>query len=396
MQNSRLYLPKKYRQNPKGRTYDSLSRVSSAQGRKPKYNRGHMAIYHLHTEPASRTNGKSAVAMAAYRCGGRLLDNRTGEVKDYSRKQGILDTAIFYPHGVKFDRQELWNLAEASEKRKDARIARKIRIALPHELEQEARFKLVNDFALGLVDRYGIAVDASIHDPDRQGDNRNYHAHLLLTTRQISQDGLGEKSDLERSDKALKLEGKNSTIQQIKEIRSQWEELCNTALERQGREERISAKSYRAREIDQQPTIHIGPAATAMERRGIQTRKVILNRAIRKQNQRRVLMRRLGRVRREIDQAEREISEIKQAIEKEQRQQLRQTVRKEESRPESREAMRQQEQESRAQTPKLSASDLLEKVSKSHMDERKLTVSDLLNRKQKGREKGLNHDERER
>lgn len=281
-----------------------------------------MAIYHLHTEPASRSNGKSAVAMAAYRCGGRLIDDRTGEIKDYSRKQGIIQTALFYPDGVGFDRQTLWNMAESAEKRKDSRVAREIRIAIPHELEPEARIKLVNDFSLDLVNRYGIAVDASIHDPDRQGDNRNYHAHLLLTTRQISQDGLGEKSDLERSDKALKLEGKISTIQQIKDIREEWENLCNVALERQGREERISAKSYRAREIDQQPTIHIGPAATAMDRRGVQTRKVILNRAIRKHNASRRLVRRLGRVRREMELTEREIRELKCQIGREESQVL--------------------------------------------------------------------------
>lgn len=248
-----------------------------------------MAIYHLHTSPASRSSGKSAVAMAAYRSGGRLLDERTGEIKDYTRKQGIIETAIFYPQEVKFDRQILWNMAEAAEKRKDARIAREIRIALPHELDQEERSKLVKDFAQELVTRYGIAVDLSIHEPDRQGDNRNFHAHLLLTTRLITSEGLSEKSDLEKSDKALKQAGKLNGKEQITEIRETWQNMCNLALERQGREERISAKSYKKRGMDLEPTIHLGPQATAMERRGIETNKGIWNRIIKKNNLMRIL-----------------------------------------------------------------------------------------------------------
>lgn len=155
-----------------------------------------MAIYSLHTSSASRRSEKSAVAMAAYRSGLRLTDERTGEICDYTRKRGIIETSLFFPNGVSFDRQTLWNMAEAAEKRKDGRIAREIRIALPHELTEQERSKVAKEFVKQLVEKYQIAVDLSLHQPDRQGDNRNFHAHLLLTTRQITPEGLSDKSNL--------------------------------------------------------------------------------------------------------------------------------------------------------------------------------------------------------
>lgn len=276
-----------------------------------------MAIYSLHTEPASRSSGKNAIAMAAYRSGGRLIDERTGEIKDYSRKQGIIETALIYPQAVNFDRQTLWNMAERAEKRKDSRIAREIRIALPHELDQNERSKLVKYFAQAIVDRYQIAVDLSIHQPDRKGDNRNFHAHLLLTTRQITTEGLSDKSDLEKNDKALKKSGKLNGKEQIIEIREQWENLCNIALERKGREERISAKSYKERNIDLIPTIHLGPSVTAMERKGIETEKGNYNREVKSRNRRRILLFERDRLQKEIDLLTNHITELKNELNKE-------------------------------------------------------------------------------
>lgn len=243
-----------------------------------------MAIYSLSINPASRGNGKSAIAMAAYRAGERLLDRLTGTVADYTKKAGVILKEILCPRDIKIEREELWNLAEKAEKRKDARIAREIRLALPHELDEKEREILAREFAQDLVNKYGVAVDLSIHLPDKNGDQRNHHAHLLLTTRQITRDGLGEKSTLERSDKFLREHGLKSGKQQMIEIRDAWENFCNRSLERQGIEERISAKSNKARGIDRDPTIHLGPTATALERKGIKTERGNLNRIIEKEN----------------------------------------------------------------------------------------------------------------
>ena len=238
-----------------------------------------MASYHCSIKPVSRGNGRSSTAAAAYRAGVCITDERTGEVHDYTRKKGVEYTELVLPEGVSFDREELWNAAENSEKRKDARVAREFELALPAELTPKQRRELATDFAKSLVDRYGVAADVSVHEPSRNGDQRNHHAHILITTRQISAQGLGEKTDLEREDKALRAQGKPSGRKQIEALRADWATRCNRTLERAGHEARVSHKSLEAQGINREPTSHLGPVATAMERRGIQTERGNLNRA---------------------------------------------------------------------------------------------------------------------
>lgn len=238
-----------------------------------------MAIYHCNVKPVSRGEGRSATAAAAYRAGVFLKDERTGEVHDYTRKQGVEHTELVFPHGVNMSREELWNAAEGAEKRKDARIAREFEIALPAELSKEQRRELATDFAKNLVERYGVAADIAMHEPSRNGDQRNYHAHILITTRKITAQGLGEKTDLEREDKALRAQGKPSGRKQIEALRADWATRCNRTLERAGHEARVSHKSLEAQGINRAPSVHLGPTATAMERRGIQTERGDLNRA---------------------------------------------------------------------------------------------------------------------
>ena len=238
-----------------------------------------MASYHCSIKPVSRGNGRSSTAAAAYRAGVCITDERTGEVHDYTRKKGVEYTELVLPKGVSFDREKLWNTAENSEKRKDARVAREFELALPAELTPKQRRELATDFAKNLVDRYGVAADVAIHEPSRKGDQRNHHAHILITTRQLSSKGLGEKTDLEREDKMLRELGKPSGRKQIEVLRADWATRCNAALEHAGHEARVSHKSLEAQGINREPTRHLGPAATAMERRGIQTERGDLNRA---------------------------------------------------------------------------------------------------------------------
>ncbi|WP_278559363.1 MobQ family relaxase [Acidaminococcus intestini] len=229
-----------------------------------------MVIYHCSVKTVGRSAGRSAVASAAYRSGVYLKDERTGEVHDYRRKAGIEHTELFLPSGVKFDREHLWNSAEASEKRKNSTVAREYEISLPEELNSEQRTELTRDFARHLVDRYGVAVDVSIHAPSRGGDIRNYHAHILTTTRQVTPQGFAAKTRV--------LDDKKTG--EIEHVRATWAQLTNQALERAGHPERVSHKSLEAQGIDREPTTHLGPAATAMERRGIQTERGELNRSV--------------------------------------------------------------------------------------------------------------------
>ena len=143
-----------------------------------------MAIFHCSTSHIRRGAGHSAVAAAAYRSASCLADERTGEVADYTRKAGVLSAEIVMPYGLPApDRAALFNAAEAAEQRKDARTAREWRIALPDELNSDQRRALAHEFAQTLAERYGVASDVCLHAPDRGGDQRNWHGHILCTVR---------------------------------------------------------------------------------------------------------------------------------------------------------------------------------------------------------------------
>lgn len=251
-----------------------------------------MAIFHLTTKNISRSAGQSAVAKAAYNARNCLTDERTGELRDYSRKEGLLFSGIFAPKNAPewaHDRAELWNQAEAAETRKNARTAREIEIALPHELTDEQRRYLVQDFVREQFVRRGMVADVCIHAPDRTGDGRNYHAHILLTTREIGPEGFtGKNRDWNKAE----------TLEAWREA---WERTANRHLERHGHEARIDRRTLKAQGIDREPTRHLGPQAVAMQRRGLEPNRYAELKEIEARNQQRAeLSAALGEVRREI------------------------------------------------------------------------------------------------
>lgn len=248
-----------------------------------------MATYHCAVKPISRSDGRSAVASAAYRAGIELVDKRTGLVHDYTRKSGVLSSEIIAPMGARIaDHSALWNAVEAAEKRKDARTAREIIVALPDELTAGERRELATEYAEYLSDLYGVAVQLDLHAPDKQGDSRNWHAHLLLTTRELTltADGpeLGPKSTLELSDTDRKKRGLGRARAELERIRETWADMQNAALERANRPERVDHRSFKAQGIDRIPQIKMGQAANALERKGIATEKGDYNRNIAEQN----------------------------------------------------------------------------------------------------------------
>lgn len=250
-----------------------------------------MAMFHLSTKTISRKTGRTATASAAYRAGEKIECERTGLVHDYTRKKGVMATSSFLYDGntkVELNRQDLWNTAEKSEKRKDARTAREIVVNLPHELSPDQRKNLVDDFTKIVAQSYGVAIDYAIHEPNKRGDDRNYHAHILMTTRTASIENgvltLGAKSNLELENKALKSKGLISTQEQITMIRKNWADYTNHHLKKAGLDISIDHRSHKDRGLDTAPTIKMGVSATAMERRGIKTDKGDINRAIQQGN----------------------------------------------------------------------------------------------------------------
>ncbi|UXR92908.1 Ti-type conjugative transfer relaxase TraA [Agrobacterium tumefaciens] len=232
-----------------------------------------MAIYHLSTKPVSRSSGRSAVASAAYRCAVLLVNQRDGLVHDFTHKEGVEHSEIVLPQGVSadwaLDRSKLWNAAEFAEKRKDARVAREFEIALPHELSPEGRLKAARAFAQDLANRYGAAVDFAIHSPSEHGDIRNYHAHVLMTTRQVGKAGLGEKTVLEHNNARLLANGMATTDMQLRDIRQSWEGIANRQLQREGLDVRIDHRSHIERGLELSPTEHMGVHASQMQQQGM-------------------------------------------------------------------------------------------------------------------------------
>ena len=181
---------------------------------------------------------------------------------------------------------ELWNKAEFAESRKNSTVARELLVALPHELTTKQRRELVDAIAASMVGHYGVAVEASIHKPGKEGDERNHHAHMMFTTRRMDASGqLGEKT------RELDVLPRGSA--EVMWIRFMVEEHTNQALERAGLDERVDWRSWAARAaaaraefdigplpLDQhadamgrwmetegmQPTMHEGPKVTAAKR----------------------------------------------------------------------------------------------------------------------------------
>lgn len=222
-----------------------------------------MAIFHLSVKTISRSAGRSSTAAAAYRAGVEITDERTGEIHDYRRKAGVESAELFLPDGAPewaTDRAKLWNAAEQSEKRKNSTVAREFEVALPSELSADQRRKLAHDFARELVKRHGFAVDVAIHAPGKEGDTRNHHAHILCSTRKLTPEGFTVKT--------RELDDRATGAAEVTHWREQWAGLTNAALERAGHAARVDHRSLEMQGINREPAIHLGPSATAIERRG--------------------------------------------------------------------------------------------------------------------------------
>ena len=252
-----------------------------------------MAIYHLRVSVISRSQGRSATAAIAYRVAERIADRRTGLVFDYAAKAGVEHTEILAPsHAPDWvsDRSELWNRVEEAETRKNSQVAREVRVALPAELTHAERVELVRGFASEqFVDR-GMVADVALHAPGRDGDDRNHHAHILLTTREVGEDGFTDKN-----------RGWNK-VEVLEGWREAWARDMNAALERSGAEVRVdhrtlvaqrdealemaaSAKdrgdevdavvqTARAVSLDRPPLPQLSPGAWQMKERGIEVGRV--------------------------------------------------------------------------------------------------------------------------
>lgn len=173
-------------------------------------------------------------------------------------------TMLFNNQGL--SRAELWNMSELSNPRKNSRVARETIVALPHELNLDSYKSILTRYANAIVERYGVAVDVAIHAPGRDGDHRNFHAHVYCTTQVIEDGKLGRKAEIEWSDANLKKAGIPKGKAQLLAVKQLWEKCVNQEFYRLGMDERIDHKF----EIkgDKIPQVHVGPHGTKLSRHG--------------------------------------------------------------------------------------------------------------------------------
>lgn len=305
-----------------------------------------MANYHLEAKVISRGAGRSACAASAYLSCSAILNEYDGVRHDYTRKQGLVWREVFLPEYAPQewqDRAVLWNVVEENEKTKDSRLAREFVPALPVELTKEQWQELLSDFIQESFISDGMCADVAIHDPDPPGHNP--HAHIMLTVRPLDENGkwqyktekeylcvkngeergftaaefkaaqadgwekqyqykVGRKKvymspseaeihGYERASKYPKSTkyGRQNPIserwnseEQLLLWRKAWADVTNKYLERYGHEERIDHRSFAERGIEEQPTIHEGVSARAMEAKGIISDRCELNRQIKADN----------------------------------------------------------------------------------------------------------------
>lgn len=232
-----------------------------------------MPLFRLSLSTLSRRQGRSAVAAAAYRAGVVLEDERTAERHDYRRRTGVVRTALIGWAGA---RAALWNAAEAAERRRDSVTARELQVALPHELPRRGQWALVVQLAEWLRARYGVAVDLALHAPSVRGDVRNWHAHLLFTTRAVDADGrIGAIT--------ATLDRRLTGSAEVETMRATWAGWLNVALARAGHPAGVDHRAYHRRGMTTEPG-HLTRGAQELERRGIATDRGEAVRARRRRN----------------------------------------------------------------------------------------------------------------
>ena len=224
-----------------------------------------MAIYHFSAKMISRASGSSALASAAYRSASRLHDERLDRHHDFSNKSGVVHSEVMLPGGAPerlSDRETLWNEVEAVELRKDAQLAREIEFAIPREMSREQGIALARDFVRDEFVSRGMIADLNVHWDIGADGLAKPHAHVMLTTREVGEDGFGAKK---RDWNATSL---------LEKWRERWAEHANERLAALDIDARVDHRSLEAQGIGLEPQHKIGPAASRMAGQGLESERL--------------------------------------------------------------------------------------------------------------------------
>ena len=239
-----------------------------------------MAIYHFSAKVISRANGSSALASAAYRSASRLYDERLDHHHDFTNKSGVIHSEVMTPQGVPDElreRESLWNTVEATEKRKDAQLAREIEFAIPREMSQDQAIELARDFVEREFVAEGMIADLNLHWDIGADGQPKPHAHVMLTMREVDENGFGAKvRDWNRTDL-------------LAHWREAWGSHVNERLGELGIEARIDHRSLEEQGIALEPQNKIGPAASRMADEGLERERLEEHRQIARANGERII-----------------------------------------------------------------------------------------------------------
>ncbi len=248
-----------------------------------------VSIYHASVKVFSRSAGHSGTAAAAYRLGVEITDARTDLKHNYAKRGGVAFSFSAAPdHAPKWarDPSALWNAAEAAENRKNSCVARELEFSLPHELNADQRRDLAQEIAARMVEKYGVATSGAIHEPEK--GSKNFHCHLLMTTRRMGPDGLTEKTrELDDLSKG-KDGGPSRGQQEVLWVRALVAERTNLALAAAGLTHQVSHLSLeaqhaaalengdlgRAAVLDRLPTQHEGKNEILRETRRAENQEI--------------------------------------------------------------------------------------------------------------------------
>ena len=244
-----------------------------------------MAIYHFQAQRIARGNGRNAVRAAAYRHREQMRDELTGERYAYTgHREELVHSEIALPDETpqwlrtlvdgRTPAQAsaaLWNKVQAEATRANAIYAREIVIGLPTELNREQQVALMRDYVRAAFTSRGMVADWVIHD--KAG---NPHAHVMLTTKPLSESGFASNVTPIRDDAGQPVrtaEGKikyavwNDGAAVLREWRAGWARVANYHLQEAGLDIRIDHRSLQDRGSKLEPNIHLGPHASGVHAR---------------------------------------------------------------------------------------------------------------------------------
>ena len=239
-----------------------------------------MAIYHFSAKVISRANGSNALASAAYRSAERLHDDRLDRDHDFTNKSGVVHSEILLPEHAPerlSERSTLWNEVEATEVRKDAQLSREVEFAIPRELNQQQGIELARDFVQAEFVEQGMIADLNVHWDVGVDGMMKPHAHVMLTMREVHEDGFGAK---------VRDWNKTELVQQWRE---HWAEHVNERLASLDIDARIDHRSLDAQGIDLEPQSKIGAPAQRMGRDGLEADRLAEHYDIAKANGQRII-----------------------------------------------------------------------------------------------------------